>query len=291
MVAWIAEITKIPEPTVRSRLLEESKEPGRTVRTALEEAGIPFYTWTEGLARFYEHSDAFLYELVVWNLNPFKSALRRDVTGHLQESCSGPLDVLSIGDGLGVDSVHFARLGHRLTYYEVPGFSEAFARRVFRAYEVDITVVTAQEEIPQTAYDAIVCLDVLEHVPDPPAMVKTIASYLRPGGRLIVNAPFWAVHPRYPTHLESNRRFTGRLDLYEQAGLRLLDGNLRWSPIVLTRVTQETQSPNPRTAKRLALRLSGMLPPVPFWLGIPVLRYAGRWFGVPPVLVQDNSPD
>jgi len=81
-------------------------------------------------------------------------------------------------------------------------------------------VVTDLGNTPLAAYDVVACLDVLEHVSDPTAFVGTLAGYLRVGGRLIVHAPFYMIHPGNPTHLKANRRYRGSLSLYEEHGLR-----------------------------------------------------------------------
>lgn len=89
----------------------------------------------------------------------------------------------------GWDSIVFTwRKGHRLTYFELPGLSEQFARKLFDRSGSPITVLTDPAAIPRESFDAVICFDVLEHVPDPPSMVKSIASYLRPEGMLYVSA-------------------------------------------------------------------------------------------------------
>lgn len=42
---------------------------------------------------------------------------------------------------------------------------------------------------PDAGFDAAVCLDVLEHVPDPAAVVAELARVVRPGGTLVVSVP------------------------------------------------------------------------------------------------------
>ncbi len=290
VVSWIAEITNVPEPLVRERLRAEFNNPGSTVYKALREDGIAPFMWSDALAHFYERTDAFLYELVIWNLNRIKQWMRIAVAKYLAKIQAGttglaqPLSVLNIGDGLGFDSVHFARAGHRMTYFELPGFSEAFARRVFADCGVDITMITIPNEIPRAEFDAVVCLDVLEHVPDPPVFVRAIASYLRPGGILIVNAAFAVIHHTTATHLKHNRRDSGSLKLYQQAGFQLLDGELSWTPIVLQQVAKGEDGPTMWSAKRLAIRLGGCtlalgrFPILPLWVGDRFRRHNGRWF-------------
>lgn len=304
VACWISGVTGEAEASVRSRLLSEYEEPGSTVRQALGEAGLEPFVWSDALIRFYEQTDAFLYELVIWNLNRMKVWMRSAVGRHLSNGHTEPLDVLNIGDGLGIDSVHFARAGHRVTYYEVPGYSQSFARKFFDDCGVDIDVLTDEADIPTKAFDVVVCLDVLEHMPDPPAYVRRIGGYLRPGGRLIVNAPFMVIHRSTMTHLKSNRRYSGSLSLFTRSGFRLLDGELGWNPLVLQYVVDRTAgaepaagagriagagraggiagtggavgangstpSPSPWTPKRLALRAAGCVLSLGRWPIVPL---------------------
>ncbi len=77
IVSWIVELTRQPEASVRSRLREEFDNPGTNVARAFGETGLEPYVWNDGLARFYEQTDAFLYELVIWNRREFPPGLRQ----------------------------------------------------------------------------------------------------------------------------------------------------------------------------------------------------------------------
>jgi SAM-dependent methyltransferase len=284
IVSWIVELTRQPQASVRSRLREELDNSGTNVARAFCETGLEPYVWNDGLTRFYEQTDAFLYELVIWNRNKLKRRMRRWIAKHLAGSEKRTLDILSIGDGLGFDSAYLARAGHRVTYFEVPGYTESFARKVFAECGENVTVVTEQSDIALEAYDAVVCLDVLEHVPDPPRFVEVIAGYLRPGGRLIVHAPFYWIAPSNPTHLKANRRYSGSLSLYEKHNLRLVDGEPGWNPIVLQKIVSDSPRRLRLTPKLLGLRLAGWylalgrFSILPFWWVDFYRRKQSRWF-------------
>lgn len=69
--------------------------------------------------------------------------------------------------------------------------------------------------------DTVLCTQVLEHADDPRVLMAEITRILRPGGRLLLTAPFlWEEHER-PFDFQ---RFTsfGVLRLVEDAGLRIL---------------------------------------------------------------------
>lgn len=278
MASLIAEVSGDDLAKVVATLEQERRHPGTTVARDFAKHGARRYQASPQLDAFYSSTCAFIYELAVWSRNGAKKQMRRWTTRHLALQ-GRPLDILAVGDGLGFDCLHLARKGHRLTYFELPGPSEQFARKLFERSGSPITVLTDPAAIPLEAFDAVICFDVLEHVPDPPSMVRTIASYLRPDGLLYVSAPFYMLLRWYPTHLRSNRRYSGDLALYRQAGLNLVGGRYTWYPIVL-------QKPASQSAKAsrgpLLVRLTGILQKIgkfAAWPFVPIhwVRRMGNW--------------
>jgi SAM-dependent methyltransferase len=99
--------------------------------------------------------------------------------------------------------------------------------------EVDI-VCDLQKAVPfkRTSFDAIVLMNVLEHIQNPERLIKTLSTLLRPGGLLIVAVPFMLkLHQlpydfyRYSHHQLEN---IGR-----EAGLEILSIKGYYDPILL----------------------------------------------------------
>jgi ubiquinone/menaquinone biosynthesis C-methylase UbiE len=65
-----------------------------------------------------------------------------------------------------------------------------------------VSDITAIPE-PAESFDAIMCTEVLEHVPDPLKALDEFARLLRPGGQLILTAPFASLVHFAPYHFAS----------------------------------------------------------------------------------------
>lgn len=232
---WLSDITGEPLTDVCQKLVAESRLVGHNVRKAARRSGLTPHVWTEQLSQFYSETNAFLYETAVWNASHFKYCLRETVCQELLVRLPPKATVLCYGDGLGFDSAAVARLGFRVTCYEVSGPCLEFARRVFDLNGLNCQIATDESQFQAATFDAIICLDVLEHVPDPAAVVRQFSSWLKNEGLLIVHAPFYHVDSTRPTHLGCNRHYSGSIrGLYRPAGFRLVDcRGVLFNPLLL----------------------------------------------------------
>ena len=110
------------------------------------------------------------------------------------ESRAAGLDrkrVLDIGCGGGILAEALAARGARVTGIDVAEQSLQVARMHLHEsnLEVDYQWSTAEDFAEQqpAAFDVVTCLEMLEHVPDPDAVVTAAARLLKPGGVLVLS--------------------------------------------------------------------------------------------------------
>ena len=101
------------------------------------------------------------------------------------------LEVLDVGCGGGILSEGLFDLGAKVTGIDAAGPSLEVARIHAKNNDKDITYleITAEELLATSdkKYDVVCCLEVLEHVPDPKALVKACISLLKPNGQLFLS--------------------------------------------------------------------------------------------------------
>lgn len=285
VVDWLSEITGQPVGRVRPRLLAECRRLGHNVSEAAREFELTPHVWSERLLAFYGQTDAFLYETAVWNSTRIKAEMR-DVVGRvLAAHLPSGARVLCFGDGMGFDSAALAERGFAVTCYDVSGPGLEFARRVFDRNQLDVEIETSEANLPAESFDALVCLDVLEHVPNPPAVVRRFSAWLREGGLLAVHAPFFHVDSTRPTHLAANRQYAGRIrSLYDSAGFRLFKYRLPLlNPVVLSK--SPTAEPRKMTsvqrvclaASQIFLQITSLVPYLPGAIAARMCRPPTSW--------------
>ncbi len=99
--------------------------------------------------------------------------------------------VLDVGCGGGILSESLARRGAKVTGIDLAPRVLEVARLHLHESGVrvdyrEIAVESLAEEMPGT-FDAVTCMELLEHVPDPGSVIHACAVLLKPGGRLLLS--------------------------------------------------------------------------------------------------------
>lgn len=100
-------------------------------------------------------------------------------------------EVLDVGCGGGLLSEALARAGARVTAIDLAPdlIKVAKLHGLESGVQVDYRLQAVEmlaDERP-AGFDAVTCMEMLEHVPDPAAVLAACATLLRPGGRLFVS--------------------------------------------------------------------------------------------------------
>ncbi len=102
---------------------------------------------------------------------------------------SGPLRILDIGCGNGNISLALGSLGHEVVGVDIDGDSIQIAKQRNQFKQVSFLQTDVASMSITDTFDAMVCSEVLEHLPDPGLLVASAHRLLKPGGQLIVTVP------------------------------------------------------------------------------------------------------
>jgi 2-polyprenyl-3-methyl-5-hydroxy-6-metoxy-1,4-benzoquinol methylase len=139
----------------------------------------------QSIERFYDESQAMLYELTGWHtlsddVSPLAYVLALRFAQ--QHGCRSYLD---FGSGVGSGGILFARHGLEATLADI---SASLLR--FSAWRLGMRKLSAQyidlkvSKLPNQGFDVITAMDVFEHLSDPVEAVENLWKALKPGGFL-----------------------------------------------------------------------------------------------------------
>lgn len=161
------------------------------------------------LARFYNQSDTELFELIEWHASDpihYRTLIVRDLA--LQRRGRAFLDY---GSGIGSDALVLGDAGFSVTLADISDILLAFAAYRCRQRRIPVhTIDLKTAELPPSAFDLVVCFDVLEHIPRPLSVVRRIERSLRAGGVIVIHAPF-GKDPDHPMHVVHHDVVTPRM--------------------------------------------------------------------------------
>lgn len=132
--------------------------------------------------------------------------------------------VVDAGCGVGYGSALLAKACDRVTAVDTSDEAIAFAREHYAADNVSYVVCDLGDglrEIDQPV-DAVVCFEVLEHVQDPAATLRSFRNVLGSSGQLFISGTTYSTRDLYKYHLHDYTRESFRAQLLA-AGFEVLD--------------------------------------------------------------------
>jgi 2-polyprenyl-3-methyl-5-hydroxy-6-metoxy-1,4-benzoquinol methylase len=137
------------------------------------------------IERFYDQSQAHLFELTWWHTlaedqTPLAYVLALDFARRRPGR-----RYLDFGAGVGSGAILFAKHGFEVALADISSpllrFAEwRLAQRGLTAQTIDLKTL----KLPTNAFDVITTMDVFEHLADPVAAVDQLVQALRPGGHI-----------------------------------------------------------------------------------------------------------
>jgi len=138
----------------------------------------------EQMARFYQLTPFYIFSGTYWHMSRAQRWFRREVV-KLSKGY-----VLDYGGGIGDLSLMLAQAGLNVTYVDVGGKTFDFARwflaRRGRSDVLMLDIEKDWERIWARKYGTIICVDVIEHVPEPELVLARMAASLTEKGKLFI---------------------------------------------------------------------------------------------------------
>ena len=77
--------------------------------------------------------------------------------------------------------------------YDGKGNQEGLQTKTWDQTKLDYVCDIAQIPVPDASFDTILCVEVFEHIPNPVEALREFQRILKPGGTLLLTAPFCAM--------------------------------------------------------------------------------------------------
>ena len=98
---------------------------------------------------------------------------------------------------------HLEYVSQDFGQYSGEGDGKGFQKEQWDTSKVDIVSDIVNIPVEDASFDAIMCNEVLEHVPDPNGAMKEMDRILKPGGYLIITTPFNSLTHFAPYHFST----------------------------------------------------------------------------------------
>ena len=207
----------------------EDEFPGTSVLQDIKKFDVVPYGASKNMDTLYRDGLGLAIELASTFDDKARIKMASVIVGKLLEvsNYSSNLEILSIGDGLGVDAIRFASCGFSVDYIDFDNSNMAkvaelnFMTAKSKDDKLDIRVLKK----PNKKYESVICLEVIEHVEDVFGFINMLRDTVSDGGYLFISECFDGIRDRWPTHLNGNDKYSNLLPLMLAPYFKLIDFN------------------------------------------------------------------
>jgi hypothetical protein len=122
------------------------------------------------IRRFFENSETYLYNLVIWHASGNRPGYVTAATPYL----TGARMILDFGSGIGQDTIDLRNLGYTVLPCDLPCPSARFMQHRLRQAGHDDHVADPRHLDPPPPSDTLWIIDTLDHLPDIPAALGPV---------------------------------------------------------------------------------------------------------------------
>jgi len=252
VIQSIAAVTQSTEASIRDQVSEEHRAMGSAVNADVRAFDVVPFQPSAQMDTLYRTGTSFAVELA----GAYKDGARLKMAAFMlvrlcteRTRIGRNLKVLAVGDGIGSDSIRLASAGFDVDYmaYEASVTSSVAAEN-FRKFKsaapssIGNLRVLNRHEIETGTYDAVISLEVIEHVEKPNEFLDFLHQQLAADGLLFLSDCFPGITDYWQTHLLSNERLSGFVPLMAvQAGLAYVGASQQ--PLCKPYVFQKSSTP------------------------------------------------
>jgi SAM-dependent methyltransferase len=104
---------------------------------------------------------------------------------------------------------HLDYVSQDFSEYDGQGNNAGLQTDTWDTSKIDIVSDITSVPEPDESFDVILCTEVFEHIPSPALAIVEFSRLLKPGGTVIITAPFWSLTHFAPYHFATgfNRYF------------------------------------------------------------------------------------
>jgi SAM-dependent methyltransferase len=237
---------------ITSKIELERAMPGSAMNSNIIKYDVVPFAYSTKMEDLYKFGDGFFIELLAHLNDPARKSMASYIILTLiteeRRKGEGRFRVLAVGDGIGIDSMRLAHAGFDVDYIDVDrSITSSVAATNFAEFNASRDPVNAGnirivDDIIANSikYDAILSLEVIEHVSDPIGFLQYLSGRLADNGLLFISDCFIGVDEQFPTHLSSNERYSFLLPhIASHCGLMLkgFSRNPNYKPFVFVKTS------------------------------------------------------